>query len=95
MSCKCMQLKTMVERNQEIDASELDGETVMMDMERGNYFMLNPVGSRIWELIEKPVSVEEIIHHLREEYEVSLEECHEAVKGFLHELHHANLLHIH
>ena len=95
MSCKCMQLKTMVERNQEIDASELDGETVMMDMERGNYFMLNPVGSRIWELIEKTVSVEEIIHQLREEYEVSLEECQEAVKEFLHELHHANLLHIH
>lgn len=95
MSCKCMQLKTMVERNQEIDASELDGETVMMDMKRGNYFMLNPVGSRIWELIEKPVSVEEIIHQLREEYEVSLEECHEAVKEFLHELHHANLLYLH
>lgn len=95
MSCKCMQLKTMVERNQEIDASELDGETVMMDMERGNYFMLNPVGSRIWELIEKPVSVEEIIHQLREEYKVSLEECHEAVKEFLHELHHANLLYLH
>ena len=95
MSCKCMQLNTMLERNQEIDASELDGETVMMDMERGNYFMLNPVGSRIWELIEKPVSVEEIIHRLREEYEVSLEECHEAVKEFLHELHHANLLYLH
>ena len=95
MSCKCMQLNTVLERNQEIDASELDGETVMMDMERGNYFMLNRVGSRVWELIEKPVSVEEIIHQLREEYEVSLEECHEAVKEFLHELHHANLLYLH
>lgn len=95
MSCKCMNLNTIVERNREIDASGLDGEIVMMDLERGNYFMLNPVGSRIWELIEKPVSVDRIIHQLRQEYEVSLEECHEAVKEFLHELHHANLLDIH
>lgn len=39
MSCQCMKLETVVERNHEIDASDLDGEKVMMDLEKGQYFM--------------------------------------------------------
>ena len=95
MSCQCMQLETIVERNQEIDASDLDGEKVMMDMDRGNYFMLNPIGSRIWDLINEPISVRRLVSLLREEYDVSEDECLEGVKDFLHELHHSNLLNIH
>lgn len=95
MSCQCMQLETIVERNQEIDASDLDGEKVMMDMDRGNYFMLNPIGSRIWDLINEPISVGRLVSLLREEYDVSEDECLEGVKDFLHELHHSNLLNIH
>ena len=95
MSCQCMQLETIVERNQEIDASDLDVEKVMMDMDRGNYFMLNPIGSRIWDLINKPISVRRLVSLLREEYDVSEDECLEGVKDFLHELHHSNLLNIH
>lgn len=95
MSCQCMQLETIVERNHEIDASDLDGEKVMMDMERGNYFMLNPIGSRIWDLINEPISVHQLVSLLREEYDVNEAECLEGVKDFLHELHHSNLLNIH
>ena len=95
MSCQCMQLETIVERNQEIDASDLDGEKVMIDMDRGNYFMLNPIGSRIWDLINEPISVGRLVSLLREEYDVSEDECLEGVKDFLHELHHSNLLNIH
>lgn len=95
MSCQCMQLETIVERNQEIDASDLDGEKVMMDMDRGNYFMLNPIGSRIWDLINEPISVRRLVSLLREEYDVSEDECLEGVKDFLYELHHSNLLNIH
>lgn len=95
MSCQCMQLETIVERNQEIDASDLDGEKVMMDMDRGNYFMLNPIGSRIWDLINEPISVRRLVCLLCKEYDVSEDECLEGVKDFLHELHHSNLLNIH
>ena len=95
MSCQCMKLETIVERNHEIDASDLDGEKVMMDMDRGNYFMLNPIGSRIWDLINEPISVRRLVSLLREEYDVSEDECLEGVKDFLHELHHSNLLNIH
>lgn len=95
MCCHCMKLETVVERNHEIDASDLDGEKVMMDLEKGQYFMLNGVGGDIWDLIEKPMSVQGIIKELMKQYEVSHEECESTVKDFLHNMHHANLVMIH
>ena len=95
MCCHCMNLETVVERNHEIDASDLDGEKVMMDLEKGQYFMLNGVGGDIWDLIEKPMSVQGIIKELMKQYEVSQEECESTVKDFLHNMHHANLVMIH
>ena len=95
MCCHCMKLETVVERNHEIDASDLDGEKVMMDLEKGQYFMLNGVGGDIWDLIEKPMSVQGIIKELMKQYEVSQEECESTVKDFLHNMHHANLVMIH
>ena len=95
MCCHCMNLETVVERNHEIDASDLDGEKVMMDLEKGQYFMLNGVGGDVWDLIEKPMSVQGIIKELMKQYEVSHEECESTVKDFLHNMHHANLVMIH
>ena len=53
------------------------------------------VESGIWDLINKPISVRRLVSLLREEYDVSEDECLEGVKDFLHELHHSNLLNIH
>ena len=44
-------LDTIINKNLEIDDTDLDGEKVMMNLERGEYFMMNEVGSRIWEII--------------------------------------------
>ena len=95
MCCHCVKLSTVVERNHEIDATDLDGEKVMMDLERGQYFMLNGVGSVIWDLAAEPISVQGIVEKLIAEYEVIADECELEVKEFLHELHHANLVMIH
>lgn len=95
MSCRCMKLSTVVERNHEIDATEIDGEKVMMDLEQGQYFMLNGVGSVIWDLIERPTMIQQVIETLVCEYEVSREDCELEVSDFLHQMHHANLVVIH
>ena len=41
-------------------SSEIDGEVVMMSVDQGKYFGINSVGSRIWSLLESPVSVKEM-----------------------------------
>ena len=87
-------LDTIINKNLEIDDTDLDGEKVMMNLERGEYFMMNEVGSRIWEIISKPINVKNIIETLRSEYEVDEETCKFTVIDFLIRLDHAKLISI-
>lgn len=87
-------LETVINKNLEIDDTDLDGEKVMMNLERGEYFMMNEVGSRIWEIISEPINVKEIISTLRNEYEVDEETCKDTVIEFLGRLDNADLISI-
>ena len=77
-----------------IDDTDLDGEKVMMNLDKGEYFMMNEVGSRIWEIISEPVNVKGIIDTLRSEYEVDEETCKDTVVEFLGRLNNADLISI-
>ena len=55
----------------------------MMNLERGMYFSLNSVGSRIWDIIENPTTTDDIVKVLLNEYDIAEEECKEAVVSFL------------
>ena len=87
-------LNTIINKNLEIDDTDLDGEKVMMNLDKGEYFMMNEVGSRIWEIISEPINVEEIINTLRNEYEVDEETCKDTVVEFLGRLNNADLISI-
>ena len=75
-----------IKRNPELVASEIDGETVMMSIDNGEYFGLDTVGSRIWEIIKEPIKVEQLIDILLEEFEVSREQCELDTIDFLNQL---------
>ena len=66
-----MNKKTTYKRNPELLAVDMDGETVMMDIESGNYFGINVVGSYIWEVLESEHTVEEIIVSLKTQFDIS------------------------
>lgn len=87
-------LDTIINKNLEIDDTDLDGEKVMMNLDKGEYFMMNEVGSRIWEIISEPINVKEIISTLRNEYEVDEETCKDTVIEFLGRLDNADLISI-
>ncbi|MGD9558530.1 MAG: PqqD family peptide modification chaperone [Mangrovibacterium sp.] len=70
-------------RNEQIIDGELDNNQVMMHLERGKYFGLNPVGKRIWDLIETPKSFEELMNILLKEFEVTQEQCEREIRAFL------------
>lgn len=70
-------------RNKQIIDGELDNNQVMMHIEKGKYFGLNPVGKRIWELIEQPKSFQELTGILLSEFEVSEAQCTQEVQAFL------------
>ena len=87
-------LETVINKNLEIDDTDLDGEKVMMNLDKGEYFMMNEVGSRIWEIISEPINVKEIINTLCNEYEVNEEACKDTVIEFLGRLDNADLISI-
>jgi len=85
-------LQTQVQRNLNMVASKIDNEIVMMSVENGEYYGLDEVGSRIWELIEKPIVVEELIITLIDEFEVEREHCESDTFEFLEDLNSKKLL---
>ena len=85
-------INNVVSRRNDIDTTDLNGEIVMMDLEKGRYFSLNGVGSRIWEIIEEPIGINKIVDCLLEEYDVNRNECEENVLEFLGKLYDANII---
>lgn len=85
-------LQNTIKRNPELVSSDIDGEKVMMSLDNGEYFGLDPVGSRIWELIENPIRVDKLIALLLEEFEVSETQCNIDTLEFLNQLQEKKLL---
>ncbi|CAH2466605.1 lasso peptide biosynthesis PqqD family chaperone [Bacillus sp. S4] len=63
--------------------SDMDGEKVMLSIKNGKYYNLGKMGGVIWELIEKPISVTQLITTLLLEYEVEQSQCEGQVVSFL------------
>jgi hypothetical protein len=79
---------------EDIVASDIDDEKVMMSIEKGHYYGLDPIGSRVWELIETPVRVSELVDALAVKYDVDRPTCEQDVLAFLDELHQAGILRV-
>ncbi|MEA2437069.1 MAG: hypothetical protein QOF65_1625 [Thermoleophilaceae bacterium] len=75
-------------------AAPVDDELVMLDPRKGRYFGLNPIGARIWELIEEPRSVESLCARLQAEFDVPDETCRADVLAFLEQLQREELVEI-
>lgn len=67
-------------------ASEVGEETMMMDINQGMYFALNPVGSRIWALLEQATSVKALCEQLLKEYDIDVAQCEQEVMTFIDQL---------
>jgi len=54
----------------DVVSRDLNGEAVLLNLETGSYYGLDPVGTRMWELLSTLESVPEVIAVLRAEYHV-------------------------
>jgi hypothetical protein len=84
--------ETIVRRNPKLIANQMDGEIVMMSIDNGEYYGLDEIGSRIWELLETPVRISDLIASLTEEFEVEKDECYNDTLEFLGDLKEKQLL---
>jgi hypothetical protein len=77
---------TVFRKTRELLESEVNDEVVALDVDKGQCYGLNAVGSRVWRLLETPKSLDEICSELQVEYEIEPDMCVAQVGGLLNEL---------
>ena len=67
-------------------AAKVGDELVMMSADKGNYLGLSEVGTRIWELVEVPRTIDDLCTQLVTEFDVTRDVCRAEVETFLRDL---------
>jgi hypothetical protein len=73
-------------KNNESVSGKLQDEQVILDIEKGKYFSLNPVATLIWEILEQPLSIKNLCNKLVEEYDVEPEKCKIETNEYVQEM---------
>jgi hypothetical protein len=62
-------LESCPKRGEQVVAQKAANEFLLLNMEDGNYYSLNEIGSRIWDLCDGKRTVSQVIATLAAEYE--------------------------
>lgn len=73
----------VVARAKALAATMVDGELVMMDVERGHYVALNGASAQIWEAIAQPMRFDALCSALTRRFAVADDRCRSEVSAFL------------
>ena len=65
---------------------DLDSEGVVLDLDSGIYYGLEGIGRRIWELLEEPSNLADLLARLTSEYDVEENTLRRDVTHFLNQL---------
>ena len=82
---KCVQ-------TEDILSSNIDDEVVMMSMDTDKYYGLDPIGSRIWKLLQEPCTLRQVCEKLVMEFQVDASTCQHDVLEFIQKLADAQLV---
>ena len=64
-------------------SSEIEGEAVILEIESGQIFHINRLGSHIWRLLDDTPNLEELCGELQRRYDVAAETCRQDVVEFV------------
>ena len=76
----------------EVLSQEVNGETVLLDLDGESYFGLNEVGTRVWQLLQSERTVGETLSALSDEYDVGREQLESDMGELLDKLSDAGLV---
>ena len=80
--------------SRDVLAQELHDETVLLDLDSENYFGLDSVGTRIWQLLNEGQDESDMVDILLGEYEVEREVLEKDISELLNRLNEAGLIKI-
>jgi hypothetical protein len=81
-----LNLDSIVQRDLDVIAAEADHDLVMMSISNGAYYGVSNVAREIWEAIERPKKVSDLIDDLTATYNVDRSLCQEQTLSFLENL---------
>jgi len=79
-------LDDRVRVNGDVVFRDLDGEAVLLHLERGTYFGLDPVGTRVWQTLVEHGRARPAVASLLAEYDVATETLESDIARLLDEL---------
>ena len=77
--------------SKEVICQELDGEMVILDLQQEQYFGLNEVGTRIWQLLSEGRKADGIVSTIVSEFDVSADTVRTDLADLTAQLKKANL----
>jgi hypothetical protein len=86
---------TRIARPEDLLFTEVDGEAVLMSVENGRYYGLDPIGTEIWRRMEHPTRVAALIDGLRGNYDGDPDTIETEVLIFLNRMMEQELIEIH
>ena len=87
-------LESTVVRSADQVSTDLGDEVVILGLQSEEYFSLDGVGPRIWEMIQEPRTVQEILDAILNNYAVEPERCERDLLAVLGELADEGLIEI-
>ena len=75
-------------------SSDLAGEAVILSLQTGMYYGLDPVGAHIWELLRTPTAVADLRDSIVRQYDVEADRCERDIVNLLHQLADQGLIEI-
>lgn len=77
---------TRLVRKNDIETAEMGDEIGMLNVETGKYYILNGIGSDIWDVLETEMTFAELVDRLLTIYDVDRKLCEQDTMTFLKEL---------
>lgn len=73
-------------RVSDILSTEVNGETVLLSLERQRYFGMRTTSQRVWQLLEAPRTLAQICDQLVSEYDIEPRACEREAEVFMRDL---------
>ncbi|MBF0234200.1 MAG: PqqD family protein [Desulfamplus sp.] len=78
--------QSLVARNDDMITGIVDHDIMMMSIETGMYYQLNPTAHQIWMLLEEPRTIDSLCKLLSGQFKVVAEVCQKDLINFIIEL---------
>ena len=89
-----MNLNRSVRISADVLSQDVSGETVLLDLNSENYFGMEGVGTRLWQLLKEHGDLSKIYNVLLQEYEIDEKQLETDLDAIMNELVDAGIIKI-